>query len=129
MKKLFAGVFTAMVMTLGFALAGAPATAATPYPPVTITVEPGQSGKTLTLTLPVNAKGALTVAFKKKGKKGKVVLTVPVDGGPEAIKIPAKKLKKQVGKGKVKATLVFTGSGDVMPFETTTKFKVKKKRK
>lgn len=127
MKKLFAGVFTAMVMTLGFALAGAPATAATPYPPVTITVEPGQSGKTITLTLPVNAKGALTVAFKKKGKKGKVVLTVPVDGGPEAIKIPAKKLKKQVGKGKVKATLVYTPSADAPAGAATVTTTVKVK--
>lgn len=128
MKKLFAALFTAMVMTLGFALAGAPATAATPYPPVTIQVEPGQSGKTITLTLPVNAKGALTVAFKKKGLKCSVTKSAAVDGGPETVKVPRKKIKKNCGNGKFKTKLVYTPapSAPFGPATTKTLVKVKK---
>lgn len=106
MKKLFAALFTAMVMTLGIAVTGAPATAVT-YPPAPIV--PDVSGGSIAIELPVGAKGAITVVFKKKKKLVEVV--IPVDGGPEAVKIPKKKLKKKfkgIAGKKAKAIITFT---------------------
>lgn len=111
------------------------------------------SGTTVTIPVaagPRPAVGVVVKAPKAKGKKNKVSFTLTANGKPVTgtllVQVRNKVIETQVvngvgtvklgkkvdrfaKKGKVKATLVFTGSAEVMPFETTTKFTVKKKRK
>ncbi len=103
----------------------------TPQPATAIkVVAPPAAGKRGKVTLTMSANGRPltgTVLVQVRNKVIEVVLT----NGTGTFKLGKKivRQERQTKKGKVKATLVFTGSTEVLPFQTTTKFTVKKKRK